>query len=210
MKTDYYASAEWIERIDSALADMVASFDAHGRKRAKWRITWQPVNAEAVARIWLVYGKRGTVFDSEGLARITEQVLNLIARLHVSTAISGHATFDMRPEAEEYRGRAFTNKQWARFVDGMEDREGRWFLSDYGMRPLEALFVRLFRAATDEERLMTLDRVFNVVHQRGDLAAMFIQGGTATLNRIAAQGGYVTPFENFEDQCRQQRQYANT
>ena len=59
----------------------------------------------------------------------------------------------------------------------------------------------------DQERLQIVDRMLNVVHQRGDLAAMFIQGGTATLNKIMSQGGYTTEFDSFEDRVRQQRAY---
>jgi hypothetical protein len=206
--TEYDAAESWLERRDEAMAEMVHSFMAHGRKRSKWRVSWRPVDADTVARIWLVYGKRGTIFESESLAKISEQVLNLIARLSVSTEISGHSQYDARPMAEEYADKEFTDAQWERFIDGMEDASGQWYLSDYGMEPLEALFVRLFRADSDEEKLMTLDRIFNVVHQRSDLSAMFIQGGVNTLNRISQQGGYVTPFADYSDQIAQQHGYA--
>lgn len=207
--TTYDAAESWMDLRDRILDEMVSSFMAHGRKRSKWRVSWSPVDGETVARIWLVYGKRGSVFESEALERIARQVLSLIARLSVSTDISGHSPYDIRPECEESAGMDFTDKQWNRFIDGMEDKDGHWFLSDFGMKPLEALFVRLFLAETDEEKLMTLDRVFNVVHQRGDLAAMFISGGVNTLNRISTQGGYVTPFADYSDQVRQQHEYAN-
>jgi len=36
----------------------------------------------------------------------------------------------------------------------------------------------------------------NVVHRRGDLAALFVEGGSSTLNAIANQGGYVSPDED--------------
>jgi len=52
-------------------------------------------------------------------------------------------------------------------------------------------FIRpFFNAKSDEEKLYAIDKALNVVHQKSDLAAMFVEGGTKTLIDIANQGGY--------------------
>jgi hypothetical protein len=43
------------------------------------------------------------------------------------------------------------------------------------------------------------------VHQRNDLAALFVSGGSVTLRKIAEQGGYSTPFESYSEQINSQR-----
>lgn len=202
----YQNAAElWFDKRDSILGEIVRSFLSHGRKRAKWFAPWRKIDGEKLAHIWLVYGKRGTIFDSEGLNKIAEQMADLIARLHVCNAIAGHDCYSLRDEAEEEAGKDFTEKQWEKLVGGMELSDGQWLVSDYGLKPLESLFSKLVNASTDEEKLLLVDRALNIVHQRSDLAALFISGGTETLRKISMQGGYSTPFESYEDQIKQQR-----
>lgn len=192
---DYDAAEDFYTRVDEQLAAVVEEFRATGGKK---NVSWPRLKAEPVARIWLEYGKRGSVGDEEGMAKIADQVMTLIARLHVSTVLSGHSSEDNRPEAEDLFGRAFTDKEWDALLGMLEDERGNYLLSDYAMKPLEALYGQLHRASTAEEQLQAVDRVLNVVHQRSDLAALFIQGGNATLNKISAQGGY-SSFSGAED-----------
>jgi hypothetical protein len=205
---DYDAAEDFYTRVDEQLADIVGEFRAtQGRKK----VSWPKLKTEPISKIWLEYGKRGSISDEEGMAKIADQVMTLIARLHVTTVLSGHSSEDNRPEAEDHFGRAFTDKEWDALLDMLEDEKGNYLLSDYGMKPLEALYTRLHRARTPEEQLQVVDRVLNVVHQRSDLAALFIQGGSATLNRIASQGGYSTfqDPENMRDaQVKAQHGYA--
>jgi hypothetical protein len=72
------------------------------------------------------------------------------------------------------------------------DLNGSWLLSDYGLPKLEAIYPSIFNAKTDEEKLYAIDKALNVVHQRNDLAAMFVEGGTKTLTQVANQGGYTS------------------
>ncbi len=192
---------DFADRRNEMLIEIVNDF----LKGAK-RIHWPKLKAEKVARIWLVYGKRGTIFDEEGMNKIAEQMFDLVVRLHVSNELSGHATNDPREELEEM-GYVFTDKQWSGLLDYLVDEDGSDFLSDYGLKPLENLALKLYAAETPEEKLLIVDRMLNVVHQRSDLAAMFIEGGTATLTKIANQGGYSTEFQDFNDQVRQQKKY---
>ena len=209
MEDDYdYAAEDFYERTDRELGDIVAEFRA-GRKR----VTWPVLKAEPLARIWLEYGRRGTVRDEEGVARIADQVMRLIARLYASTELSGHTVHDDRPEAEEHFGRAFTDEEWDRLLDMLEDAKGNYLLSDYAIAPLQAVYRRLHAAKTPEEQVQWDDRALNNVHQRSDLASLFVQGGTRTLDRIAAQGGFSTvqPEEgesSWEARIKAQREYT--
>ncbi len=71
-------------------------------------------------------------------------------------------------------------------------------MSDSAFRWLHPLYDQLCQARTAEQKLLTLDKIFNVVHQRSDLAGVFVQGGAATLSKIANQGGYSTPDEQHD------------
>jgi hypothetical protein len=199
--TEYHAQEDFIERRDRIMMEVVNDF----LKGAK-RIYWPKVKAQLLARTWLLYGKRGTV-DDEAVEKISDQMIDLVARLTVSTELSGHTPNDVRQELEDNYEMTFTDKQWDKLLDTLEDENGQWYLSDYGLKPLQALALRLYSASTAEDKIHVIDRMLNVVHQRSDLAGMFVEGGTSTLNKIATQGGYQTDFESFEDKVRQQRNY---
>ena len=68
-------------------------------------------------------------------------------------------------------------KFWWYFTDG--------HASDYGTRPLEILLVQLRKEKTPEQKLITIDKMLNVVHQTSDLAANFIRGGSSALSDIS-------------------------
>jgi len=80
---------------------------------------------------------------------------------------------------EEMKGRFFDYYQ--------NDPEGKLggFISDYGLRPLEELLVELLRASTPEEKLLLIDRMLNVVHQRSDIADWFVEGGSHALAQLS-------------------------
>lgn len=198
---EYHAQEDFIERRDRIMMQVVNDF----MKGAK-RIYWPKVKAHLLTKTWLLYGKRGSV-DEEAIEKISDQMIDLVARLTVSTELSGHTPNDVRQELEDNYEMTFTDAEWDKLLNTLEDENGQWYLSDYGLKPLQTLALRLYSASTAEDKLHVIDRMLNVVHQRSDLAGMFVEGGTSTLNKIASQGGYQTDFESFEDRVRQQRNY---
>lgn len=69
----------------------------------------------------------------------------------------------------------------------MDDPEGKMggFISDYGLKPLEDLLSELLRAKEDSEKVMLVDRMLNVVHQRSDIANWFVEGGSRALAQLS-------------------------
>jgi len=67
------------------------------------------------------------------------------------------------------------------------DPEGKMggFVSDYGLKPLEDLLVELLHAGSPEEKLLIIDRMLNVVHQRSDIADWFVEGGSHALQQLS-------------------------
>lgn len=66
---------------------------------------------------------------------------------------------------------------------------GQWRISDYAMKPLMELAHDLLKADSAEEKMLLLDRVFNVVHPRGDIASLFVVGGSKALTELAELPG---------------------
>ena len=67
-----------------------------------------------------------------------------------------------------------------------EDPEsGQAYISDYGMQPLLTLVGELRRETKPEDKLVTIDKMLNVVHPRSDMASWFIEGGSSSLRKLS-------------------------
>lgn len=66
----------------------------------------------------------------------------------------------------------------------MVDENGQWILSDYGLDKLTKLAFDLLGETSSENKLLLLDRVLNVIHQRSDLSSYFIKGGKQVLDSL--------------------------
>ena len=58
-------------------------------------------------------------------------------------------------------------------------------VSDYGLDKLWAIAELLMRESSSERQLLLCDQMLNVVHQRNDLAALFVEGGSSALSQLA-------------------------
>jgi hypothetical protein len=57
--------------------------------------------------------------------------------------------------------------------------------SDYGLPKAQNILLRLLSAETDEDKIVLLNHLFDVIHQRSDFAAYMVQGGSSALNKIS-------------------------
>jgi 2'-5' RNA ligase len=200
LESSYYDLGE---RRDKQLYQLAMELKASG---GKGHVSWPVVPAARLKRIWLDYGKTkaravsmgdnsgGIVRDEKGMDRIADQVMDLIARLQASTEMMGHTQLDVRPELNDMFELEFTDEEWDQWMsDYFTNEFGSWMLSDYGLPRLVAIYPRIYNATTAEEKLEAVDAALNVVHQRSDLASMFVEGGSKTLDQIFSQGGYTTP-----------------
>ncbi len=103
-------------------------------------------------------------------------------------------TPDDMPErkVEKLRDRAWD--RWFMFVSDLSDNQyirntgevkGNARYSD-GSSSLSRYVQATYAAQTPGAQLMALDRILNFVHGLGPMAKWFVEGGTATLDQIAA------------------------
>lgn len=155
------------------------------------RVSIPTIPSARLKKIWLDYGKSGVVRDEKGLFAIADKVVDLVARLKASTEFSGHESYDPFKEFELDEAYGLTDADKEKFLDFLSDPDtGGFYLSDFGLPKLEKLVEDLLIADTAEDKLHVIDKILNVAHQRSDLAAWIVEGGTKTLNEIAEQGGY--------------------
>ena len=185
---DYDTSEDFLHRRDEQLMYLCQSLKDSG---GKGRVHWKTIPASLLKRVWYQFGKYQRI-NSNDLDKIADQMLTNIARLRASTEMMGHSQIG-KEDIEGETGYEFTDEEWEDWMTSyFTDLDGSWLLSDYGLPKLESLYPSIFNAKTDEEKLYAIDKALNVVHQRNDLAAMFVEGGSKTLMLIANQGGYTS------------------
>jgi hypothetical protein len=66
-----------------------------------------------------------------------------------------------------------------------DPKEGQAYISDYGMQPLLTLVQELRKETKPEDKLVTIDKMLNVVHPRSDMAGWFVEGGSSSLSKLS-------------------------
>jgi hypothetical protein len=94
---------------------------------------------------------------------------------------------DELPSRDQLRETLYETMTGQFFDYYMNDPEGKMggFISDYGLKPLEDLLSTLLRASSPEEKLLVIDQMLNVVHQRSDIADWFVEGGKQSLAQLS-------------------------
>jgi len=126
----------------------------------------------------------GFVRDERGVEDMVENFIDKIVTLDASTTLLGHTPGSPQEIIEGFE-LTYHESIYEHMCDYMCTKDGTHYLSDYGLKPLQALAGKLLEATTAEEKLLLLDRVLNVVHQRSDLASWFVRGGRDMLDKLS-------------------------
>ena len=71
------------------------------------------------------------------------------------------------------------------FYDWMMMPDGSDAFSDFGIEPLERILSEYDEELPPEKVLVIVNKALDVYHQRGDMASIFVTGGSRALSRIA-------------------------
>lgn len=155
-----------------------------------------PLNPARLKKIWRDYSCTGIVRDERGVDDILDDFFDKTVRIDVNNYLSGHTSGN---PLEEFKERGIpTPKDIDDRIDvAIADIHGNWMISDYGINRLQTLIHNALTTSDYEQKLLNLDAMLNVVHQRSNLAAWFVQGGRGALEAISAndedsQGGFRT------------------
>ncbi len=183
--TDYYDIHQTMFNANDAALNRV--MDNFRRTRGRGRQPWTVVSLARVKKIWMDFMKYGFVRDEKGLNQIADQILENVAAIRVNTELAGHTPADPKNVIDDAGIRSLTEKQWERFYNWMDTQYGAPY-SDYALDALEQDAIRIMTAKNSTDKLLAIDRLFNRVHKRGDLAALFIEKGRRGLNELYNQG----------------------
>jgi ribosomal protein S18 acetylase RimI-like enzyme len=178
---------------EQTVASHVLEEYAQHRNDPNYRMDWDLVPAARLVKIWNDYMSTGFVRDVKGIDMVAEIILTNIAKLNVNTILCGHGTDDPITYASGITGAEYPDDYFDNDNAFFEDDKGSWLISDYALKPLAQDEMKLRQAKNPEQKLQVIDHILNIIHQRSDLAGWFVEGGQATLNRLAGTGDSLKP-----------------
>lgn len=178
----------WVEIYDEPARERMREAILTGRV-----IGMRPIHPGMIQKLLTDYMLYGFVRNPRMLERIMDRFLWNICQLQQNTIACGHSQenplehFDV--PRKEY-------DVWLELVmvggptSAMFEYDNLIEISDYGLDPLLKLTVEHMEASSPEESLQVMNRMLNVCHQRSDLSAIFVKGGSQVLDMIE-EGRYV-------------------
>lgn len=188
---EYYEDdTDWdlYDKLDQVKTNILTGFLEDKRKGIKEQ-PWSVVPFYRLKKIWEDYMQTGIVRDVKGVEMIENIITENILKLYVNTELSGHSPYNPEEDFQEY---GYSEQDVEDFYDYIKEISDYAF-SDFGGQRLglTTLLGHLRKARTPEEKIPIMDQILNVVHQRSDLAALFVEGGSRALSQLSG-----SPSEN--------------
>jgi hypothetical protein len=178
------------EMVDNQVKSIMNEFYSQSHSMGS-KMSWSVIPFAKLKRIWEDYSTYGFVRNEKGLEEIKEKILKNLTRLEASTMLSGHTPMSMEElsEAGEFEPiNEEENPELANdFYWNFLNTEYGSPISDYALKPLWDLAFKLIKTTNHEEMLLLIDRMLNICHMRGDLASLFVEGGSAALSELSAK-----------------------
>lgn len=151
------------------------------QSRSTDRQRWSVLPAETLRRLHREFADTGSVLNAKRLERAEKRIVANILQLAANTDLMDHGTLDVAVFLEE---NGLPEDATEGIEEWLVDDRGQWILSDHAMAPLWKLAVELQAADSDEDKLVLIDRILQITHQRSELAELFVEGGVRTLDEI--------------------------
>lgn len=156
------------------------------------RMRWSKLPLERTKKIWRDFARTGVIRDEKGLDDIVHHMVENIALLDATTDLAGHGDvlpdhiiegMELDPDSPEV-SEAMDKLSWF-ILDAPQGTRAQWRISDYATPALRSLAIKALDADTPEEKIVLVDRMFNITHQRSNLANWFIEGGRDALDDLS-------------------------
>lgn len=161
-------------------------YDFKGSRQEDYQ-HWEVIPISRLKKIWSDYMKMGFVRDEKGINDIAELIVKNIQKAEANTIMYEHTGIDPIQYVKD-RGFDFNEDEHERYSEWLYNkRYNEVHISDYAMNPLVNKAISLIAAQTSEEKLQIIDSILNIIHQRSDIAAWFVEGGIKGLNELKNQ-----------------------
>lgn len=159
------------------------------KSKAK-RIKWDLIPKDKLVSTWNSFAKFGFVRNESAVDDIAIIAIMNVAKIYVITVLAGHTEMspadyvreklddeDEHTPAEEILEDAYDR-------DFLTDKNGAMLISDFALKKMTDLAVDIIAHKKSEDKLIAIDMLLNLAHQRSDLASWFVEGGSSTLSQL--------------------------
>jgi hypothetical protein len=177
---------------------VLSEFFNNPNGKEDWGVLINPEMYAKALREFTQYGKLVN-FPSKYVYQWMGIIMKNTAILETNTNLAGHSMnfpgYEVAEFAEQIDGIEIgkdysEGSKWLEekgLYDWMEMPDGSDAWSDFGLEPLWKIFEEYDESLPPEKVLVLVNKALDVYHQRGDMASIFIQGGSKALSRIAEE-----------------------
>jgi hypothetical protein len=181
-RDDQYAVNRYSETYDNTIYNILSDLKNITKTD---RYPWSTVSLDRAKKIWKDFSRTGIVRDENGVYDLLDDLADIAARLAATNALLGHDTMNVATLAEN-SDVPYTSDMEDKLGDYLYDeKEQANYISDYGLPKIEKLIRRAYATSSAEEKLLLIDQMLNIVHQRSNLSNWFIRGGRKELDELA-------------------------
>ena len=210
IKSAAYDVYDVYDMVNEERQKLIHEFHSDKRKLpdAKKNMNWDVIKLQEIKPILQQYVRDGFVRNEKAVDRITEKILRNLAKLQASTELAGHTEISTDEYFEDEGFEPPSNKAYHEQTEEESERSMDFYfnfletehgtpISDYGLKPLWELAEQLMAVSTAEEQIQYIDQMLQITHRRGDLASLFIEGGTASLDDLFGDMTNLHAMSNF-------------
>lgn len=183
MSFEYDTMEFYINLLDQKIIDL---WNGCKESNGDERHPWIPYDLTRAKKIWTDFMKLGFVRDEKGLNKMAENFVEKIATIEAITLLGGHTQINPKDYLEDLEIE-YDEETDDKLGTYLLDEHGQWRLSDYALEPLCKLAGKIIEETDPIKKLLLLNQVLNVVHQRSDVASWFIEGGRDSLDELKNQ-----------------------
>lgn len=181
------------EEMTNIKSNMIYEFSVDLKKYKKqkknkeftYRQEWTVVPFGIVSKIWNDFSKLGFVPENQynNLIKIQDMIITNAIKIDINTEYCGHASYMDIETLDDYNITKDDVNEY--YGEWCEDDKGINRISDYGIEPMFKSIIKLLNSKTAEDKLIYIDHIFNIAHQRSDLSSWLIEGGSKSFNTLA-------------------------
>ena len=177
---------------------VLSEFFSNPQGKQDWGVLINPQMYHKALKEFTRFGRlTNSTFPSKYVYQWMGIIMKNTAILIANTDLAGHsmgfpseevADFAERIDGIELNGDDDEGSEWLEekgLYDWMQMPDGSDAWSDFGIEPLCEIIKEYNEELPPEKVLVLVNRALDVVHCRGDMSSIFIQGGTKSLDRIA-------------------------
>lgn len=196
---NYEDHENWFSFKEEVQREMLNSFNKAmsipGRKPKGGRMyTLHVISKQEIKNFYVSWLKYGFVRNEKQAEKLKSRILYNTMVILNTTYLYGHTSLSPKEDLED-AGVNFS--RWESFEGSFFfSHENSWLISDYAQKTLEKFGFELFLEKNPDRYIFIITKIFDIVHMRSDLAAVFIEGGSSTFVELSNLTKYERQYYN--------------